>query len=128
MNPLTPFVELVTGKSMSSNLTEDKPRLQTFQEAMAPVPAKVKRAGALTKAEQLAINMEKGAQFEKLEAKAAGKTQVNVVEQVTVKTESGTKTKVHIVGKDKKTNQIVLTEAKSSQTAPLTKKSEEGIS
>jgi RHS repeat-associated protein len=65
LNPLTPVVEFVTGKSMSSDLKEDKPRLVTLQESMAPVPAKVKGAGTLSKAEQLSLNAEKGTLSEK---------------------------------------------------------------
>lgn len=41
-------------------------------------------------------------------------TQTDVVEQITVKTKSGTKTRLDVVGKDKSTGQIKLTEAKSS--------------
>ncbi|WP_199119244.1 DUF6443 domain-containing protein [Pedobacter sp. ASV28] len=66
LNPLTPIVEFVSGKSMSSDLKEDKPRLETLKQSMAPVPVKVKGAGvALSKAEQLKLNAEKGGLSEK---------------------------------------------------------------
>lgn len=66
-------------------------------------------------------NAEKGAKFEQKVLGEASETQVDVVEQITVKTQSGTKTRIDIVGKDKATGQTKLTEAKSSATAPLTK-------
>jgi RHS repeat-associated protein len=66
-------------------------------------------------------NAEKGAKFEKKVLNDITETQTNLVEQITVKTQSGIKTRIDIVGRDKSTGQIKLTEAKSSQTAPLTK-------
>ena len=42
-------------------------------------------------------------------------------QQITIKTESGVKTRVDFIGKDKQTGQLKITEAKSSHTAPLTK-------
>ncbi len=70
---------------------------------------------------QLSKNIAQGKAFEKETLKAAEETQNGVVEQLTVKTQSGTKTRIDIAGMHKETNQPVLTEAKSSQTAPLTK-------
>jgi RHS repeat-associated protein len=46
--------------------------------------------------------------------------QEGVVEQVTVKTESGVRTRVDAVGRDRQTGQLRLTEGKSSETARLT--------
>jgi len=74
------------------------------------------------KAEQLAKNAQKGAEFEKEVLENVSKTQTDVVKQITVKTNSGTKTRLDIVGKDAETGEIKLTEAKSSNTAPLTDK------
>jgi hypothetical protein len=51
----------------------------------------------------------------------AQQTQNGVVQQLTLKDKNGVKTKVDIAGKDKGTGQPVLTEAKSSATAPKTK-------
>lgn len=70
---------------------------------------------------QILKNAAQGAAFEKEVLQQIEKTQVRVVEQVTVKTESGVKTRIDLIGKDKATNQPILTEAKSSPTAPLTK-------
>jgi RHS repeat-associated protein len=97
-----------------------------FSLIEGPVGLEVNAANTLLRTEvkaesQIVKNAAQGAAFEKQTVAAAEKTQTNVVEQVTVKTQSGTKTKIDVVGKDKQTNQIVLTEAKSSQTAPLTK-------
>jgi hypothetical protein len=75
-----------------------------------------KNAGELVKK-----NAEQGAKFEKKVAENLKKNQENVVPQITVKTKSGTKTKLDLVGNDKANGEIKLTEAKSSATAPLTK-------
>jgi len=75
----------------------------------------------VTKAEQVLKNAEKGAKFEKKVVEEVSTSQTDVVEQITVKTKSGTKTRIDVVGKDKATGKVKLTEAKSSQTAPLTK-------
>lgn len=72
------------------------------------------------KAEQLKKNAQQGNKFEKKTEENLKKTQENVTPQITVKTASGTKTKIDFIGKDKTTGQDVLTEAKSSSTAPLT--------
>lgn len=48
------------------------------------------------------------------------KTQSGVVQQVTVKTQSGTRTRIDLMGRDANGN-IVCTECKASATAPLTK-------
>ena len=52
-------------------------------------------------------------------ADATKKTDASAVEQVTIKTESGVKTRVDVVSKDP-SGQVKLQEAKSSATAPLT--------
>lgn len=44
----------------------------------------------------------------------------NVVEQITVKTKSGAKTRLDGIGLDKNTGEIVIEEYKASPTAPLT--------
>lgn len=67
---------------------------------------------------QLKANREQGEAFEKQAKTALEKTQADVVEQITVKTESGTKTRLDFMGKEG--DVIKLTEAKSSATASLT--------
>jgi RHS repeat-associated protein len=87
----------------------------------APNTASNTANGTPVKAAQLAKNAKKGADFESKVLKNASKTQDDVVPQITVKTNSGTKTRIDVVGKDKKTGDVKLTEAKSSKTANLTK-------
>jgi RHS repeat-associated protein len=70
---------------------------------------------------QLAKNKAQGKNFEKVVNSEMSKTQDDVVPEITVKTKSGVKTRIDLVGKDKQTGTIKLTEAKSSATAPLTK-------
>jgi len=68
--------------------------------------------------EQLEANRKQGDAFEKEVGTKLKETQSDVVKQITVKTESGTRTRLDFVGKEGET--IILTEAKSSATAPLT--------
>jgi RHS repeat-associated protein len=72
-----------------------------------------------TKADQVKANAKQGREFEKGVAEATKKTDAAAVEQVTIKTESGVKTRVDVVSKDA-SGQVKLQEAKSSSTAPLT--------
>jgi|ERR1017187_109038 RHS repeat-associated protein len=55
LNPLTPIAEVITGKSIGSNLTEDKPRLQSAAEGamflLPEVKAEVIAEKTLVKAE-----------------------------------------------------------------------------
>ncbi|VUD51028.1 tRNA3(Ser)-specific nuclease WapA [Thalassocella blandensis] len=72
------------------------------------------------KNKQLEKNKQVGEAFEKQVKEQLEKTDTDVAEQVTIKTKSGTKTRVDLVSKDKDGN-IKCTECKSSETAPLTK-------
>lgn len=66
-------------------------------------------------------NAAKGKEFEKTVVSNLAKDgHTNIAEQVTVKANNGVKTRIDVVSKDANGN-IVLTEAKSSATAPLTK-------
>lgn len=49
------------------------------------------------------------------------KTHKEVQQQITVKTQSGVKTRIDIVGKNKQTGDLKCVECKASPTAPLTK-------
>ena len=83
-------------------------------------------ARKIDKVTQLSINANKGAEFEKQVFEEIKKNQIEVVEQITIKTKSGTKTRLDFVGKSK-SGKIKLTEAKSSQKAPLTKNQKNGF-
>jgi RHS repeat-associated protein len=83
----------------------------------APGP-KLPEASALSKVEQLAANKATGKAFEQSVKPVLESKQAGVVEQLTVKTESGVKTKLDFAGKE--SGQTVLTEAKGSATAPFT--------
>ncbi len=71
-------------------------------------------------ASQLAKNKAAGDAFEKQVMGQLQKTQSGVVQQVTVKTQSGVKTRIDLMSRDANAN-IVCTECKASATAPLTK-------
>lgn len=66
-------------------------------------------------------NAAKGAAFEAKVIDNLKQTQTGIVRQVTVRTESGVRTRLDAVGTDASTGAVKLTEAKSSATAPLTK-------
>jgi RHS repeat-associated protein len=65
-------------------------------------------------------NAAKGAAFEKTVVNATKEADTKVAEQVTLKTESGVKTKMDVVS-TKSSGDVRLQEAKGSATAPLTK-------
>ena len=78
----------------------------------------------VSKAERLKQNKINGRDFE-IESLEVMKAKAdNVVEQITVKSKSKTKTRLDAIGKDKDTGEILIEEYKSSQTAPLTKNQE----
>lgn len=83
----------------------------------APGP-KLPAASTLSKAEQLVVNNATGKAFEQSVKPVLESKQAGVVEQLTVKTETGVKTRVDFAGTE--SGKTVLTEAKSSATAPLT--------
>ncbi|HIF6100479.1 TPA: hypothetical protein ACX3GU_004782 [Vibrio parahaemolyticus] len=75
---------------------------------------------AVSKKERLKLNKIKGDAFEKTTLKELEKTQSGIVSQVTVKTQSGTKTRIDLLGFDDN-GVIKCTECKASASAPLTK-------
>lgn len=75
---------------------------------------------AVSKKERLKLNKIKGDAFEKTILKELEKTQSGIVSQVTVKTQSGTKTRIDLLGFDDN-GVIKCTECKASASAPLTK-------
>jgi len=70
-------------------------------------------------ASRMGANAEKGAAFEKKVVEATKVTDISVQEQVTLKTESGVRTRMDVVS-TQPSGQIRLQEAKSSARAPLT--------
>ncbi|MFA0814299.1 MAG: hypothetical protein ACC608_00755 [Anaerofustis sp.] len=81
---------------------------------------RIKESTEKSKAEILAENRAKGKAFETEQSKILDETWVVSVDQVTIKTNSGIKTRVDAMGIDKQGN-IRIVEFKSSATAPLTK-------
>ncbi|MEE1247790.1 MAG: RHS repeat-associated core domain-containing protein, partial [Lachnospiraceae bacterium] len=79
--------------------------------------AKSSKSGS--KADVLAQNRANGRAFEQQEFAKFGSQNNNAVEQITVKTSSGVKTRVDAIGLDANGN-VVINEYKSSLTAPLT--------
>ncbi|WP_339213314.1 toxin [Solibacillus sp. FSL W8-0372] len=79
------------------------------------------------KADILAQNRAKGRAFEEAQLLEFEKTADYIVEQVTIKTNQGTKIRVDAIGTDKSTGNIVIQEYKSSTTAPLTKNQVKGF-
>jgi RHS repeat-associated protein len=78
------------------------------------------------KQNNLPNNKAQGAAFEPIAKKRFEKDAHSVQEQVTIKTANGTKIRPDFIGKDKN-GDIMVGEAKSSQTAPLTPKQKIGF-
>jgi len=78
------------------------------------------RAQGGTELTQLQKNKIQGLNFEQEVKNSLNATQNNVVEQITIRADSGVKTRIDLIGNDASTGNIVLTEAKSSATASLT--------
>lgn len=76
-------------------------------------------AGDMSKGAQILENYAAGKAFQDAVAAETALTETNVVQNVTIKTESGVKTVMDVVSKDSEGN-VALREAKSSATAPLT--------
>ena len=98
----------------------------TLSEAELEVVNNVKRPQQLgnvgesgSKADVLAQNRTNGRAFEQQEFAKFSSQNNNAVEQITVKTSSGVKTRVDAIGLDANGN-VVINEYKSSLTAPLT--------
>jgi len=72
---------------------------------------------------QLEQNKAKGDAFEKevVNKISSDPNNINVRQQITVKTKSGVRTRIDIVSKNSQTGQIQCVECKASPTAPLTK-------
>ncbi|BEV71182.1 hypothetical protein THUN1379_06640 [Paludibacterium sp. THUN1379] len=75
---------------------------------------------------QLQINNANGAAFENKVFNDVQSKMPDAVQQVTIKTQSGTKTRIDIMGTDS-SGQVVCVECKSSATAPLTKNQTSGF-
>ena len=98
----------------------------TLSEAELEVVNNVKRPQQLgnigesgSKADVLAQNRANGRAFEQQEFAKFSSQNNNAVEQITVKTSSGVRTRVDAIGLDANGN-VVINEYKSSLTAPLT--------
>ena|SRR5258708_5032734 len=71
------------------------------------------------RAERMAANAAQGKAFQNVVQEVKATVQTGTVQNVTVETQSGTRTVIDVMGRDGAGN-IALTEAKSSATAPLT--------
>lgn len=74
-----------------------------------------------SKADVLKQNRINGRDFEVEALNKMNDSADNVVEQITVKSKSGTKTRLDAIGVDKNTGEIIIQEYKASPSAPLTK-------
>lgn len=131
LNPLTPVVEFVTGKNVESDFTEDKPRMTSAGPALVSVMlfaekplAKLAEGTATTTTEravpQVTKNAAQGTAYEKVVTKELENTgHKKIAEQVTIKP-NGTSGKVRLDNISLLNGKIVLTDAKSSETAGLT--------
>jgi hypothetical protein len=91
-------------------------------DAQSTKPSNKDKVGkdGLTSPERIKKNSEKGESYANEQSGDLKKTQPNLQREITVKTESGVKTRLDCVGKCAETGDVKLTEIKSSSTAPLT--------
>ena len=75
----------------------------------------------------MAKNRANGRAFEEAKMPEFSSGVNNAVEQVTIKTNQGTKIRVDAIGIDKNTGNVIINEFKSSATAPLTKNQIKGF-
>jgi len=80
-----------------------------------------------SQADVLAKNRANGRAFEEAKMPEFSSGVNNAVEQVTIKTNQGTKIRVDAIGIDKNTGNVIINEFKSSATAPLTKNQIKGF-
>lgn len=103
--------------------TKYDPDFAKFQESFTK-NFKSKSGGinkGVSKADRLKQNRVNGRNFE-IEALGKMKESADdVVEQITIKSKSGTRTRLDAIGIDKETGEILIEEYKASSTAPLTK-------
>ena len=92
----------------------------------AATPSSVTGTGGTSGAAQLQKNKENGAAFEQKVKVQLEASQTGVVEQVTIKTKSGVRTRIDLLGRDAG-GAIRCTECKASATAPLTKNQKLGF-
>ncbi|UZQ49367.1 hypothetical protein [Clostridium kluyveri] len=75
----------------------------------------------VSKADILQQNRVNGRKFETEALEKMQESADDVVEQITIKSKSGTRTRLDAIGIDKDTGEILIEEYKASSTAPLTK-------
>ncbi len=110
-----PRVQLTGAQALEEVLPSgNRPRLRK------PLRVRSQRK-SVSKESQIARNKAQGDEFEDAVFASAIESQRDVVRQVTVKTKTGVKTVLDILGRDR-CNTCKITEAKSSAKAPLTGK------
>jgi hypothetical protein len=78
------------------------------------------KKGSDNELSQIQKNAQQGKAFEQQEFPKFSEKTTNAVEQITIKTNDGTKIRVDAIGLDKTDGSVVINEFKSSSTAPLT--------
>jgi hypothetical protein len=98
------------------------PLAQQFKGSLGLVDNEIGAIGNIskTKIDILKENQLKGKAFEQITKTNVEKVQNNVVEQITLETKSGVKTRIDILGTDKTTGVVCGTECKASAAAKLT--------
>lgn len=83
--------------------------------------------GDKTKADVLEENRKNGRAFETEKVSEFKKSANEVQEQITIRTNDGTKFRIDAIGIDNKSGNVILQEYKSSKTAPLIKNQKKGF-
>jgi len=115
---ITSVLSAIAGKSQIKGAKAGGSEKQSTADRRSKDAAVTGQASETGK--NIQANKAQGDAFEEDVAEVKQSQQDNVRRQITVKTESGVKTRLDMIGTDRDTNQPKLTEAKSSETAPLT--------
>ena len=120
-SPLAGFVVgSLTGMATYGTLSEADLEVMNLEASLELEKQQLGNVGESgSKADVLAQNRTNGRAFEQQEFAKFSSQNNNAVEQITVKTSSGVKTRVDAIGLDANGN-VVINEYKSSLTAPLT--------
>lgn len=125
--PQLPPVWVYPPTAQTDTLLENPAHPPEFQDAIIWFPAD---AGLepiyIVLSEQLAKNREQGKAFEESSFKEFSKTKPEAAREITVKTDTGVRTRIDMMGRDAD-GTVSCVECKSSETAPLTRNQKLGF-
>ena len=124
--PQLPPVWVYPPTPQSDTLLENPAHPPEFQDAIIWFPDSGIQPIYIVLSTQLEKNKQKGKAFEEASYDEFSKTKPDAVREVTVKTDSGVRTRIDMMGRDAD-GKISCVECKSSETAPLTRNQKLGF-